>query len=195
MSACWLCRRAALCLPVRSRRVSWLRRKGQMQQAWPPILFVKVKFQKGNDEGPSMSAPLPNVIAALFCEKVLNEADGSLSVVRIADRITYQIAPNLPPEFKPAVMLQGLICLRSGEAKGNFRLWVRGNSPSGKQQELFSLPIELKGGDHGVNAIVAATIGVHEDGLYWFDVILDDHTLTRIPLMVVQGEQKAPATK
>ena len=48
------------------------------------------------------------------------------------------------------------------------------------------------GKDHGQNLIVNMTLGIEEDGLYWFDVIFDDEVLTKIPLMVAQESTPAP---
>lgn len=134
------------------------------------------------------TVPMPHVIAAFFCEKILQEKDGSLSVIRIADRLSYTLPPEgLPEGVKPMAQIAGLIALRSGPASGKFTLKLRSNSPSGKQDESFySVPIELQGGDHGQNLILNVKMGILEDGLFWFDVILDGQVLTRIPLTVVQ---------
>jgi uncharacterized protein DUF6941 len=161
-----------------------------MQAERLPWLFVEIMFPDSEHRRCEMNtAPMPHVVAALFCEKVLQEKDGSLTVVRIADRLTYTLPPELPEGVKPLAQLAGLIALRSGSASGKFTLKIRSNSPSGKQDEdFFSSPIELRGGDHGQNMILNISMGILEDGLFWFDVILDDRVLTRIPLMVVRGE-------
>jgi hypothetical protein len=35
-------------------------------------------------------------------------------------------------------------------------------------------------------------VGIDQDGLYWFDVIFNDETLTRIPLMITPLEESEP---
>ena len=50
-----------------------------------------------------MATEGPNVVAAVFCEKVLQEKDGVLSAIRIVDRFTVSVeAPSgaAPPEYR-----------------------------------------------------------------------------------------------
>ena len=149
----------------------------------------------GLDGGFNMDTDaMPYVGAALLCEKVLQEKDGTLSVVRIADRITYQLS-GVPEGVKPIVQLHGLIVLRSGPAKGNFTLKLFMTPPSGNRHEMYSVPVELRGGDHGFNLVLNISLGINEDGLYWADVMFEGHLLTKIPLMVVQAEPEQKDAK
>jgi hypothetical protein len=157
-------------------------------------LVIEIGF---SEEKTMSDTPMPHVIAALFCEKILQEADGSLSVIRIADKLTIQTIQvdstaieAIPEELrpKPPVQMSGLVSLRSGPASGKFTMKVVMNSPSGKRKDAFTVPLELHGADHGQNIILNIILAVQEEGLFWFDVLLDDHQLTRIPLMVVRAQ-------
>ena len=53
------------------------------------------------------------------------------------------------------------------------------------------MPLKLMGKDQGQNVILNIGLGVEMDGLYWFDVVLDDDLLTRVPLTITRTE--APA--
>lgn len=132
-----------------------------------------------------MEKPRPYVTAALLCEKVLEEKNGTISVIRIADRLGYH-ATGMPQGMKPGVQISGLVCLKSGPVAGDHVIKIVLESPSAKRQEIYSLPVTLKGRDHGQNVILNMTFGIEQDGFYWFDVIFDDDVLTRIPLMVAQ---------
>ena len=133
-----------------------------------------------------METPKPHLIAGLLCEKVLQEKDGSLTVVRIADRVTYDRPEGLPESAEIGIALAGLVAIKSGSIKGAFNLRIVINSPSGKRQEGPLMPVVLEGGDQGQNFILNFSIGLKEEGVYWFDVMFEDEVLTRIPLVVAK---------
>lgn len=137
-----------------------------------------------------MENPRPYVTAALLCEKVLQEKDESLTIVRIADRIQYHLETpkNVPRELvkdaKPLVTIQGLVSLKSGPITGDHTIKIVAERPSGERINAYALPVKFLGKDQGSNIILKMGIGVTEDGLYWFDVLFDDELLTRIPVII-----------
>jgi len=137
-----------------------------------------------------MEKPLPYISAALLAETIIEDKSGSITVVRIADRVEYQVQ-GLPAGYKPVINIKGLLSLKSGPAKGEFKLRISIVRPNGEQQgNALVLPdFVLRGGDHGQNFILNFGIGVQEEGLHWFDVYLDEVLLTRIPLMIVQTQE------
>lgn len=139
-----------------------------------------------------MDKPRPYLTAALLCEKVLQEVDGSISVIRLADRIGYRLVgtpAGSPEETKPAVQISGLVSLKSGPVTGEHVVKVFVENPIGKRQEIHSLPVTFMGKDHGQNLILNMVLGIEHDGLYWFDVVFDEEVLTRIPLMVAHESE------
>ncbi len=132
-----------------------------------------------------MDKPRPYVIAALLCEKVLQESNGTVSIIRVADRLGYSVA-GMPEGMKPITQLSGLISLKSGPVTGDHTLKIIGENPVGVRQELFTFPLHLMGKDHGQNIILNIAFGIEQDGLHWFDVVFDDEVLTRIPLIVAK---------
>jgi hypothetical protein len=143
--------------------------------------------------------PRPYLTAALLCERVLQEVDGSLSVIRIADKITLQMQapPGLqqvpPPDgiqpIVPLFQLSCLIGLKSGQFVGEGTLRLKFIAPSGNiQGPPIEFKVKMLGNDQGQNVIVTIIVGAHEEGLYWVHVTLDEAELTRIPLMVVRSE-------
>ena len=136
-----------------------------------------------------MERTLPYITAALLCENVLEEKNGSLTVVRIVDRLEFS-TEGLPPELNPMVALKGLVCLKSGPYQGDCNITIKVNRPSGRETEPMSFPpFKLLGGDQGQNVIINIGLGVDEQGPYWFDVNLNGELLTRIPLMVVRVQK------
>ena len=141
----------------------------------------------------NMDKPRPYVTAALLCERVLQEKDESLTVVRIIDKIQYRVLGNALPEgTKPLISLQGLVGIKSGSAVGNHTIKIIGEKPSGERKDVYSVSVEFLGKDHGRNLIMSLNIGIDENGLYWFDVLFDDEVLTRIPLIVTPLEESLP---
>ena len=134
--------------------------------------------------------PMPYLTAALLCERVIEEKNGTLSVIRIADRVEVEIPPGgVPGGYRPVVPISGLVALKSGPAKGSFTLRIIITRPSGERLEGPAIPVELEGEDRGQNFILNFLIGVSEEGLHWFEVVFENQVLSRIPLMVVRKQE------
>jgi hypothetical protein len=129
----------------------------------------------------------PFMTAAMFCEHILEDKDGTLSAIRIVDRVTQTATgPGAPKDMPPmAIKLWMLITLRSGAARGRRTVSIRPESPSGQQSPAIELPVLFEGEDRGQNFRTQIGFVAEHEGLYWFDVLLEDDLLTRVPLRVV----------
>src|SRR5438067_13911767 len=78
-----------------------------------------------------------------------------------------------------------VIMIKAGQARGRQTLKLRPEAPSGFQLPEVSLPVLLEGEDRGVHAILSLSFQAASEGLYWFDALLEDRLLTRLPLRVV----------
>lgn len=132
---------------------------------------------------------LPYLTAALLCDKVLEEKNGTLSVMRVIDRVEFQKAKDIPEieklGIKPGIPLSGLICVKSGPMVGKAHVYLDEVRPSGTRKRLLTFEADLKGGDHGQNLIINMMLGIEEEGLHWFEVFIEDTLMTKIPLMIV----------
>jgi hypothetical protein len=131
----------------------------------------------------------PYLVTATLCELSIQENDGVLSLIRMIDKITNAIiGPSATvPEAMPAlaVNLTMVIMLKPGEARGRYTVKVRPEMPSGQRLPDTELPVSFAGApDAGVNLIFKINLMASEEGLYWFDVLLDEHLLTRTPLRI-----------
>ncbi|MCL5256288.1 MAG: hypothetical protein M1319_00630 [Chloroflexi bacterium] len=130
----------------------------------------------------------PWVQAALICEKVLKEDDGTLSAIRIVDKLTLHAQGPDVPETMPKFPLQFvlLIMLKSGSAKGREKLVLRPRDPSGLAKPDYEFWVEFEGEERGVNRMVNFTIEAPEEGLYWLELFIGDEqrVLTKVPLRV-----------
>lgn len=126
----------------------------------------------------------PHVAAGLICERILQEADGVISAIRMIDRVYFAADPegNL---INPAYPITILIALKSGAARGNFSFAVEMEKPSGERIPILKAPVLLEGEDRGANLILNHGFVPDQQGLYWFDVFFEENRITRIPLRAV----------
>ncbi len=140
-----------------------------------------------------MDAPTgPYLIQACLCEKVINEVDGVVSLIRIVDRITHgESGPNPPAQMPPvAFPLTLFLNLKPGRTKGGHQIRVRLRLPDGSTSLVGNLPISFDGGeDQGANMQMDLQGPYLLAGLYWFEIywnrVADEALLTRVPLRLV----------
>ena len=125
------------------------------------------------------------MIAALFCDKVLQEQSGVLSLIRIIDR--WNIAG--PSETMPTTSIQTVLCMsfKSGIFRGPANVTVTPIGPNGNRlRTMIRQQVNFEGDDdRGINLNVNMAFPVTESGLYWFEIAVDDEVLTRTPLRVL----------
>ncbi len=129
----------------------------------------------------------PYVQMAAICERVLQEKDGVLSIIRLIDRYTTTARGTDPPEEMPPTSISPtiVVMLKSGFVRGRYTLKIVPNSPTGKRLNELSTGLLLEGEDRGVNVVLKGQMVLREEGLYWFDVMFEKQLLTRIPLRLV----------
>lgn len=137
----------------------------------------------------------PFLAAAFFCENILEDKDGTLSAIRIVDRVTQQATgPGAPKDMPPlTVTLWMLVVLRSGKARGRRTISLRPEGPSGRQAPPMELSVHFEGEERGQNFRTQIGFVAEDEGLYWFDVLLEDELLTRVPLRVVYAPMRPPS--
>ena len=119
----------------------------------------------------------PFLQMAVMCEKALQETDGVLSVIRIVDRLTI-------PGARP-VQITGVINFNSGFAQGRYTVKLRPQTPSGKSMGEREFPVLFEGDERGVTLLADIGFVAEEEGLYWFDVLLGEAVVTRIPVRIL----------
>ncbi|MEX1253551.1 MAG: hypothetical protein WEE64_04345 [Dehalococcoidia bacterium] len=129
----------------------------------------------------------PFLTTAVLCEKVLEDKDGVLSAIRIVDRIIQTaVGTEAPDEMPPVpVNLTALISFKSGAARGRHTIKLRPETPAGFSLPETALQIHFEGEDRGANLVLQLGLQANQEGLYWFDVLLDDQLVTRMPLRIM----------
>ena len=133
----------------------------------------------------------PHLAMAVFCEKILQEADGVMSVIRIIDRfIVSGVTPEMNNQILQFILL---ISFKSGFLRGKHKISVYPKSPTGKDLPSMDFPVLFEGDDdRGINMGVNLNFVVNEEGLYWFDVHLGEELVTKMPLRVVYQRTGMP---
>src|SRR6266699_6138012 len=114
----------------------------------------------------------PYLVAALFCEKVLRETDGVLTLVRVVDRWT--VAG--PSAAMPTTVIQTslVIIMKSGIHRGSAQLTVTPTTPSEIQMPAITVSANFEvDDDRGIVLLAPMHFPVQETGIYWFDVGID----------------------
>jgi Family of unknown function (DUF6941) len=146
----------------------------------------------------------PYLNSALLNERTIQEIDGVLTLVRVVDKVTTRAFGTTEPQpaEMPAFMasLYLTVILRAGRARGDYLLTVRPEDPTGAQLPGSENQLTFTGTDDGAGAsvIINMNLGIQHEGLYWFNILLNDQLLTRVPLRIeyqpVQDAQlQAPA--
>ena len=125
----------------------------------------------------------PYLQMAVFCEKVLREGDGVLSVIRVIDRIFH----NGPDKEMQPFTYQFVACLtfKSGFMNSKMTIWIKPKSPEGRELAEMSFPVLFEGNDRGAGVIVQLSFTFETEGLYWFDVFVEDELVTRMSMRVL----------
>lgn len=148
----------------------------------------------------------PHLVAAIFCDHILEEKENVLSAIRIVDRVTFSIVPDedaaaaigpmpLTSRIGPNLLVFNLlIMLKSGDFKGRGKVRTVTFAPSGKRMGEAIAEVELLGGSTGANVIFRGAFAPKESGVHWFDLYFDDRLLTRTPIEILL-ESSAQLTK
>lgn len=129
----------------------------------------------------------PYVQVACFCETVLQEANGVISLIRIVDTVELESRDPNPPESLPPtnIKLKLVVTIKSGRIpRGRYDLVIEPELPSGLRQKKFPWTIHLEGEERGHTHVTDLQYTVTQEGTHWFRLFLDDEFLTAVPLRV-----------
>ena len=132
----------------------------------------------------------PYVQIAAFCETVLREANGNISIIRIVDR--HQIVGPTEEMQQTTVNRTLALILKSGNMQGANTMTIVPVDPNGNRLPEIKNPVLFEGMERGVGLVADVAFAVKEAGLFWFEVLIDGVQLTRIPLRILyqQGQQR-----
>lgn len=128
----------------------------------------------------------PYVQAACICDQVIEDKTGVMSLIRIVDNLTHMEANPSPPEIMPPVHYRGklVLMLKSGKAIGRYNLKVQPELPTGETLDPIVITAHFEGEEKGINVVTDLNFTFELEGLYWFNIYIDEDFLTGIPFRV-----------
>ena len=136
----------------------------------------------------------PYLTVATFCEQVIEDKSGVLSLIRIVDRmiVTAQ-GPDAPLEMPTGNLNWTLVLnFKSGDARGSHPVKIVPQLPSQETLSPIELSMHLEGGNRGANIVAPMTMPFKMPGVYWFKIYLDDMFVTQIPVEVIYSRIVTP---
>jgi hypothetical protein len=141
----------------------------------------------------------PYVKAAFFCERVLKEGDGVTSFIRVIDKLMQTAAgPSVPDSLPPITFgMTGVIMLNPGDAIGRHEFSIIMEPPSGfGKKTLGQGTVHFEGPERTANIEIALQMTFDQEGVYWFEILLDATVvLTRMPFVVQYTRVITPGTQ
>lgn len=126
----------------------------------------------------------PYVQVAAICQVPMQETTGLFSIIRLMDRLPVGgFTDEMQPQ--PLNQLSLVVILKAGEMRGKYTLKIIPHTPSGQSLPALQMPALFEGEERGVILCTPLGIVATEEGLYWFDVMIEQEVLTRIPLRVM----------
>ena len=143
-----------------------------------------------------MEQPLaPSLRIGALCERVLEEKDGTLSIIRLIDRVIITAeGKDVPKELPPGqVPLTAIMSWFNG--LGNYEARIHVDFPDSSSFESPTLPFYLDSLDKVQNLIVRLVLPVKRPGVYWFNFVLGDEIKSRVPLRVIYQRKELPRSR
>ncbi len=133
----------------------------------------------------------PFLQVAVLCESVLREVDGRISLIRLVDQLNVAGAMK---EMQPQpVSLHMVVGFKAGMAHGKYTVRIIGRLPqSGSELIAAEQGVYFEGQDRGVNAVFFLNMLMPEEGVFWFDVLLEGVPVTRVPLRIMYQQLVGP---
>jgi len=138
------------------------------------------------DEQPQLSRHGPYVVMALLCDRVLQESDGVISIVRVVDRIILPQVDNSTRAMMPPLSVTVVLSLKPGNLTGHHQIKLVPPPSLGMKTTEIVAALDFPAEDVSVNifipfALSPARVG---EGLHWIDVFIDEILMTRLSLRV-----------
>ncbi len=135
----------------------------------------------------------PFLKAAVFCDTVIEGKDSVLSLIRVVDRLTTTAVGVGAPKDMPPVgqRLAAVLMLTSGKARGRNELKLTMESPNGDRKVVWEGTVHFEGEDRGHNFVLNLQPTFSLEGLYWFDLTVEDVLMTRMAYRVIYTRQSA----
>lgn len=137
----------------------------------------------------------PHLLMAVLCQRAQQDQYGSFSVINILEQLVVGTDDPDAPETMPPFRIQSnlVVAFASGSDRGTHTVTIVPVQPDGERLEPVSQHIRLDGDDHRATVVSNLSIDITQTGVYWFDVLLDERPVTRIPLRIGYERRRLPS--
>lgn len=137
----------------------------------------------------------PWLTLAAFCEHVIEDKRGVLSLIGLVDRISIGArGPGVPDSLPPlAFKIRLVLGFRAGTAVGRGNVRVDAEGPDGLVRPGPSFGITFAGPSTGVNRLLDLNMQVEQEGVYWFTIWFDQQRMAQIPLHIIYEPEIIPS--
>ena len=136
----------------------------------------------------------PYLGSALLCERVIEEKDGTKSLMRIVNRLITSVqGPTVPERMPPIQAILFLsISMRTGKKAGahDVKIGLTRPDKSALPEQIQRIKLE-EPESRSTDIVVNMSLGLDQEGTYWFEIYFDEFLMTKIPLEVVYLTQSA----
>jgi len=142
-----------------------------------------------------MTGPVePYLKVGAICERVLEEKDNVLSLIRIIDRFTITITGKELPDKLPEGITTLTIVMSWFGGLGMHEAAFEIVSPGGETQPSpRSWSFNLDSLNQGHNIIVTLPLRITRPGVYWVEFLLNGQVKSRIPFQILYAREQLRA--
>lgn len=130
----------------------------------------------------------PHLLAAILCERLLEEKDGVNSIIRVIDQLVIQAAgPDVPSQLpKRQQDMWFFLLLKTGEQPGACPIEIKMVKPDLSSPPAFKQTVHMESPNYrGVAVRIYMSLEIDQVGVWWFEVFVKGIKRTRVPLHVV----------
>jgi hypothetical protein len=126
--------------------------------------------------------------AAVLCERVLEETDGTISVIRLAEHLVIDVSRGNASGASTIAVPTNLLLVfkRESEEPSEYQLALRVTSPTGREVTIAEIDLAIGSGyGRGIDLIIPFDFPASGAGMHWFAVWANGEVLTRMPIEVL----------
>jgi hypothetical protein len=139
-----------------------------------------------------MAGPIePYLKYGVICERVMQEKDDVISLIRIVDKFTITITGREPPDQLPEAVKVFTIVMCWAGGLGTHEATFNIQTPGGEVQpspQSWSFNLDALNRSHSI--IVTLPVRITKPGIYWVQFVLNSEVKSRIPFQVLYERQK-----
>lgn len=136
----------------------------------------------------------PFLAVATFCENVIEDKSGALSLIRLVDRLNIiSQGPTASAEMPPTDLNWFLVIIfKSGQARGSHEIKIEPEFPDGLRKQPLILSAYFEGGNRGNQMVIRYHMKLEMPGIYWIRIYVDNQFVTQIPIEVIYQRMVTP---